>query len=181
MPQPWKNGLFNCMPCGLCLKGCCCTCVLVGQNHERIKKNEPNPETFNGWCMGWCGLQYCFGVGWILQMIDRQDMNDKYDLEGSSLGACCTAFCCACCEAIQTKKELDYRELNQGNNAQIPTGYHPNNEKMVAQPQEPHLPQEAHFPPQQQGYAPNGNGNGHDIKVNMGPGQGGVVNPYQHQ
>ncbi|KAG9230563.1 PLAC8 family-domain-containing protein [Amylocarpus encephaloides] len=136
MPRPWKNSLCNCMPCGLCLKGTFCTCILVGQNHERITSNVRQPDTTSGWCAGWMGLQCFLGAGFILQMLDRMEMTEKYDLEGGSCGACCRAFCCGCCEAIQMKKELDYLQLEGGATPMGgATGYIPQGEKMVAQPQ----------------------------------------------
>ena len=107
MPQPWKNGLFNCMPFGVCkyqsaailrqlqlttftgLKGTFCTCILVGQNHARIQ-GEQEPDACSGWCVGWCGLTSCLGAGWILQMMDRIELNKKYGTSPNSLSSCCS-------------------------------------------------------------------------------------------
>ena len=37
-PTPqWSSGMFEClMDCGVCLVGCCCPCILVGQMWERV-------------------------------------------------------------------------------------------------------------------------------------------------
>ncbi|KAH8674670.1 PLAC8 family-domain-containing protein, partial [Tricladium varicosporioides] len=116
------------------LKSTFCTCILVGQNHARIHHNAgPDPDMMSGWCFGWCALTSCTGFGWVLQLLDRQEMRQKYDLQGSSCGACCTSFCCSCCEAIQTSKELDYLQISQTDG-----GYQAHHEKMVPQPQQQH-------------------------------------------
>ncbi|KAG9228386.1 hypothetical protein BJ875DRAFT_389526 [Amylocarpus encephaloides] len=112
------------------MKGCFCPCILVGQNHARLQKGETEPDACSGWCAAWCGLQCGLGVGFILQMMDRMHINEKYNLEGGACGACCKSFLCSCCEAIQTSKELDYVQLNQN-----PRVGYPRQEKMVARPQ----------------------------------------------
>ncbi|TVY75588.1 Plant cadmium resistance-like protein [Lachnellula suecica] len=115
------------------MKGCFCPCVVVGRNHHRIARGtDAGYDTCNGWCMGWTALACFGGCGWILQMIDRGDMRDKYDLEGSGCGACCTSFWCGCCEAIQTSKQLDYEQVSQ--NPGVPAGYVAQ-DKMNAMPQ----------------------------------------------
>lgn len=62
------------------MKSYFCPCILVGQNHARIHKNEPKADACSGWCCGWCGLTSCLGLGWILQMMDRMEMQDKYGM-----------------------------------------------------------------------------------------------------
>ncbi|RDL38457.1 uncharacterized protein BP5553_02797 [Venustampulla echinocandica] len=110
-----------------------------------MRNAEADPSAVNGWCLGWCALTTCCGVGWILQMLDREAMAEKHDLKYSACGGCLTAFCCSCCESIQTSKELDYIQLqHRGEN-----GYTPN-EKMEAIPQAPlaHQPPQHPQPPQ---------------------------------
>jgi len=133
MPRPYQNSLFGCCsPFTLCLKSWCCTCFVVGKNHHRIANgSDAGYSSCNGWCVGWSALMCVGGCGWILQMIDRGDMRMKYDLEGSGLGECCTAYWCQPCEAAQTAKELEYEQLGQGG---APNGYVPQ-EKMNAVPQ----------------------------------------------
>ncbi|EPE36250.1 hypothetical protein GLAREA_05588 [Glarea lozoyensis ATCC 20868] len=132
MPNEWKNGLCSCMPCGLCMKSYFCPCILVGQNHARIHKGTQKEDACSGWCAGWCGLTSCLGLGWILQMMDRMEMQDKHNLEGGGCGACCKSFWCGCCMNIQMSKELDYIQLQQQQ------GGYASNQGMVAKPQQYH-------------------------------------------
>jgi hypothetical protein len=60
------------------MKSYFCPCVLVGQNHARIHKGTQKEDACSGWCAGWCGLTSCLGLGWILQMMDRMEMQDKH-------------------------------------------------------------------------------------------------------
>jgi Cys-rich protein (TIGR01571 family) len=109
------------------LKSTFCTCILVGQNHQRIHYHVRDPGIMSGWCWGWCCLS-CLGSQWIPQLLDRVEMRQQYgelsclclfvylrsndserlDLKGGTCNAGLTSCCCFCCEAIQTSKELDY-------------------------------------------------------------------------
>ncbi|PMD60264.1 uncharacterized protein K444DRAFT_528752 [Hyaloscypha bicolor E] len=109
MPRPYHNSLFSCSTDGSLLEACCCPCVVYGRNHSRIVHgNREDYSSCNPWCIAWCCLCCCGNWGWVLQIIDRKDMQKKHKLEGGTCGLCCTPLLCQCCELIQTGKELDY-------------------------------------------------------------------------
>ncbi|KAH9203272.1 PLAC8 family-domain-containing protein [Leptodontidium sp. 2 PMI_412] len=115
MPRAYKNSLFYCFkPLDLRSFACCLPCVLSGQNHHRIEYGyDKDYHACNSWCVSWCLLMSCGNWGWVLQMIDRNTMRRKYDLQGSTPGAFCASLCCQCCELIQTEKELKHIHSSQ--------------------------------------------------------------------
>ncbi|KAF7899101.1 uncharacterized protein EAF01_008314 [Botrytis porri] len=121
-----------CSPINLCMKAWCCPCFVSGRNHHRINHgNDVDYSSCNGSCCGWCVLAPVGGLSFVLQMLDRQNMQQKHGLEGSGCGACMASYCCPCCELMQTSKELDYILLEKNAGAQ---GYQPQ-PGMVAGPQ----------------------------------------------
>jgi Cys-rich protein (TIGR01571 family) len=46
---------------------------------------------------------------WIIQTIRRGEMREKYGIEGSCCGDCCTTFWCGCCALVQEEKEMELR------------------------------------------------------------------------
>ena len=47
----------------------------------------------------------CVGFQWVFQMIKREEFRGRFNLEGSTAGDCCGAYCCGCCSLIQEEKE----------------------------------------------------------------------------
>jgi hypothetical protein len=48
-----------------------------------------------------------------MQMIQRKEIRQKYRLEGDICGDCLKAFCCTCCEIIQSENEVKSRQEQQ--------------------------------------------------------------------
>lgn len=60
--------------------------------------------------------------------MQRANIREKYNLQGSCLVDIATACCCGCCDLIQQDKEVEHREpLNQGQQQ----GYKANEEMAV--------------------------------------------------
>ena len=49
----------------------------------------------------------------LFLLLETQPNESLQDLKGSGCGACCASWCCACCELVQTHRELDYIQLSQ--------------------------------------------------------------------
>jgi PLAC8 family len=80
MSRPYNNSFWSCCsPFDLCVKACCCPCVVYGKNHYRNQHGTGQGyDMFNGHCAAWCGL-FCLGHwGWILQCVNRSDMQEKH-------------------------------------------------------------------------------------------------------
>jgi hypothetical protein len=62
--------------------------------------------------------------------MQRQDVRDKYNLEGNCIKDLVASFCCPCCTLMQSDKEAAHREglLQQGPQTQQ---YEANNNGMV--------------------------------------------------
>lgn len=80
-------------------------------------------------CLLFCGSS-CFGVHWIPTAMQRQNIREKYNLEGSCVKDLVASFCCPCCTLMQSDKEAAHREglLPHGPQTQQ---YEPNNNGMV--------------------------------------------------
>ncbi|PQE10733.1 PLAC8 family protein [Rutstroemia sp. NJR-2017a WRK4] len=127
MTTPYKTSFWEfCLPFTLCIylrigiKSSFCPCFVYGRNHYRLEHgNGNNYSSCNGWCCAWCSLAALGGFSFVLQILDRHTLQEKYVSFKSTLtqglgrdGNNCTgymgSFCCPCCELMQTSKELDY-------------------------------------------------------------------------
>lgn len=52
----------------------------------------------------------CFGLHFIPLALQRANLREKHNLQGSCLVDIATACCCGCCDLIQQDKEAEYRE-----------------------------------------------------------------------
>ncbi|PQE03173.1 DUF614 domain protein [Rutstroemia sp. NJR-2017a BBW] len=130
--RPYENSFWACCsPCGLCWKTACCPCFVYGRNHHRLTHgNDSDYSSCNGACCGWYTLSI-FGCGFIMQMMDRSTLQSRYRRTGNGCTGCMGSCCCACCEIMQTSKELDYILVE--NSGLPPQGYK-KTEAMVAGP-----------------------------------------------
>ena len=89
--------------------------------------------------MGWAALGYC-GCFWVLQMIKRGDMRERYNIDGSGAGDCCGAYCCPLCGLVQEEKEAIFRTTGavQSVTASTVQGYQKNDTSMQYGPQTSH-------------------------------------------
>ncbi|KAG8676385.1 hypothetical protein FPOAC1_002388 [Fusarium poae] len=110
--QPWQNSFFGCFsPISLCAITCCVPCVTFGKTHHRLQKNSnlQGYEPVNTSClMFWAST--CVGLHWIPLALQRANLREKHNLQGSCLVDLATACCCGCCDLIQQDKEAEYRE-----------------------------------------------------------------------
>ncbi|KAH7178171.1 PLAC8 family-domain-containing protein [Fusarium sp. MPI-SDFR-AT-0072] len=112
--QPWQNSFFGCFsPVSLCAITCCVPCVTFGKTHHRLRKNGnlQGYEPINTSCLLFWGST-CFGLHWIPLALQRANLREKYNLQGSCLVDLATACCCGCCDLIQQDKEAEYREAH---------------------------------------------------------------------
>ncbi|TGO35377.1 hypothetical protein BHYA_0160g00100 [Botrytis hyacinthi] len=133
MPTSYKHSFWACCsPVDICMKAWCCPCFVFGRNHYRINNGtDEGYSACNSSCCWWTVLGPGVGLSFILQTLDRQNMQQKHGLKGDSCGNCLASIWCPCCELMQTSKELDYILLEKNASAQ---GYQPQ-PGMVAGPQ----------------------------------------------
>ncbi|KAF2683450.1 PLAC8-domain-containing protein [Lentithecium fluviatile CBS 122367] len=115
--RQWSNGFWGCFsPPSLCCLTCCVPCVTFGKTHHRLRKNGDMQgyEPINTSCLLFCASSY-FGVNWILNAMQLQDLREKYNLEGSCTEDLVKSYCCLCCSIVQAEKESKEREIeNRG-------------------------------------------------------------------
>ncbi|KAK2595633.1 hypothetical protein QQS21_006680 [Conoideocrella luteorostrata] len=110
--QSWFSGFFDCFnPIDTCLITYCLPCITFGKTHHRIRKNGDlqGYEPINTSCLLFCGAG-CFGLHWIPLSMQRMNIREKYNLQGSCLEDVVLSCCCHCCTMIQSDKEAEHRE-----------------------------------------------------------------------
>ncbi|KAF2401914.1 PLAC8-domain-containing protein [Trichodelitschia bisporula] len=110
--QEWHaSGADCCSPLGTCCMSWFLPCVVYGRVHHRMHKDSQlqNWSMFNGDCFGYYALTCC-GFQWILQMMQRGELRQKYGLKGSGCTDCLCACCCTPCDLAQQDKEAEFRE-----------------------------------------------------------------------
>ncbi|EHK40214.1 uncharacterized protein TrAtP1_006275 [Trichoderma atroviride] len=120
----WAHGLFDCCsPAGLCLKTFFCPCITFGKAaHLKNHNNLDDYSCCNGSCCLFAVLLHC-SLHFIPATMQRGDVREKFNLEGSCLGDCCKSCWCTCCVLMQNEKELEQRESLLRGSSQ---GYQPN-------------------------------------------------------
>ncbi|KAI1482351.1 PLAC8-domain-containing protein [Daldinia eschscholtzii] len=109
----WQASLCDCSPCSSCLLAWCLPCLLLGQTSERIR--DPSLQTsdmMNSDCMIHGLINTFTGCGWIYAMLKRTEIRERYNIEGSGCGDCCTSYWCPCCALIQQDNEVKIRQSN---------------------------------------------------------------------
>lgn len=96
----------------------------------------PTHPTNNPQCMAFCGLA-CFGISFVLPMMNRSDVRAKYHLKGNGCTDCLCACCCTPCDLTQQDKEVTYREESK-HLLQAQPGKQ-ENMYYAQQPQQPHF------------------------------------------
>ncbi|KAK4238321.1 PLAC8 family-domain-containing protein [Achaetomium macrosporum] len=106
----WQDGLCSFCDGGHCMMGCFCPCILVNKTHELLEDpHKQDPSGCGGVGCGWCLLNMCGGWGFIVGLMQRNKIRDKYRIEGGICGDIMTNLCCPCCSVIQQYKEVEMR------------------------------------------------------------------------
>lgn len=117
----WQNDLFDCFSGAdnLCLKATFCSCFVYGKIVARGKDPSlQGYERFNGDCIGFAALNACCGLGWVLSMMNRGQVRERYGIKGDGCTDCLTEYFCTCCSLIQVEKEIIVRS-QQGNGGYV--------------------------------------------------------------
>ncbi|TWU77218.1 hypothetical protein ED733_000679 [Metarhizium rileyi] len=95
----WENGLCGWAGCG----------NFFGKTSGRI---DPDAETKE--CVIFGAIQLFTGCGCLYNMVKREEIRKRYNIEGSHCGDCCTSFWCMCCALTQQENEVKSREAVTG-------------------------------------------------------------------
>lgn len=79
-----------------------CPCIQWGMNQNKFRGNNTC-----GCCCAYCVLG---PLSFILGGVRRDDMRDKYDIEGDACGDVCAHLFCTSCAIAQEARELTHRE-----------------------------------------------------------------------
>jgi Cys-rich protein (TIGR01571 family) len=134
--QSWSASLWGCFnPVDTCLITWCLPCITFGKTHHRLRKNGnlDGYEAINTSCLLFFGSGCC-GLCWIPAAMQRQNVREKYNLQGNCVEDLACSFCCGCCVLVQSDKEAAHREGLLGNGQPQATQYEANNTGMVYPP-----------------------------------------------
>lgn len=101
--NPWQFSLCSCCHNGCmdCLTKTCCLTCQYGRAMELA---------FHDSCCLCCLFFGLFTVGHWFSCCKRQQLRQKYQLEGSAVGDCLACSFCAQCHYLQMIHEIEYRE-----------------------------------------------------------------------
>ncbi|KAK6350480.1 hypothetical protein TWF718_003671 [Orbilia javanica] len=123
-PAPFEHGMLSCFgDCGKCCVTFWCPCMTYGKIQHRLRHNDlEGYSNCNGACWGFGALMCLCGVQWVMSMIQRGEIRQRYNLKGSGFGDCCRHFWCECCALIQEDRELEARSATNVTGYQRPAG-----------------------------------------------------------
>lgn len=112
-PREWNKGLFDCFENpSTCLFTYCCHCFQYAKINSKFTKKD----NFSSDCLIYSAIHVflapCFP---IFMGKFREDVRDKYHINGSFCNDCLTHCCCHCCALIQETNEIEFRENNNSN------------------------------------------------------------------
>jgi len=100
----WNEGLCGCFNnCEICVCSFFCPCVQFGKNSEAIDGSD----CFL-WGVGYLCTVYC-GIGMIMGCLKRNQLRQKYAIEGGPCEDFCVHCLCPCCALAQEGRELKSR------------------------------------------------------------------------
>lgn len=72
-----------------------------------------------------CCLYYLtaqVGFHWVLLMIRRGEIRQRFGIEGSGVSDCCSSYWCPCCVIVQQEKEIEAQSERLQTGYQAPAG-----------------------------------------------------------
>lgn len=81
---------------------------------------RPNQLTIQ--CCLYALLSYC-GLHWVLLMLKRGELRERFEIEGSTGQDCAEAYFCPCCTLVQNEKEVEKRSASVRTQTQTQTPY----------------------------------------------------------
>ncbi|KAF9525804.1 PLAC8 family-domain-containing protein [Crepidotus variabilis] len=119
--RKWSHELCNNCECfGATETSSVCPCIIFGKVKHRYRslnrRGSPDPEK-GGCCSADCVIHGTLAIlcfGWVMQMMLRGNIRDRYNIQGNSCGDCCEAFWCSPCELTQESRELELEEQTYG-------------------------------------------------------------------
>eukprot|EP01062_Namystynia_karyoxenos_P032565 TRINITY_DN24026_c0_g1_i1.p1 TRINITY_DN24026_c0_g1~~TRINITY_DN24026_c0_g1_i1.p1 ORF type:complete len:255 (+),score=66.42 TRINITY_DN24026_c0_g1_i1:90-767(+) len=112
----WKYSLWSCFDnTALCCDACWCGVCHLARMYSAVQENradDPNWPVCCGivvctWFIG--GFAPCLMQWWL-----RDSMRNKYGIQGTACGDCCTVCWCGVCGIVQQHRELTDRGITPG-------------------------------------------------------------------
>ncbi|EAL90751.1 hypothetical protein KXW98_004222 [Aspergillus fumigatus] len=109
----WSSSFWDCFsPTETCLIGWCAPCCLFGKTQSRLQDPALKEHQYvNGDCCLYALSSYC-GLYWVLLMIKRGQLRERFGIQGSTFQDCWQSYLCPCCTLVQNEKEVEARFSN---------------------------------------------------------------------
>ncbi|KAF4210518.1 hypothetical protein CNMCM8980_006314 [Aspergillus fumigatiaffinis] len=122
-PHEWSSSFWDCFsPTETCLIGWCGPCCLFGKTQSRLRDPALKEHQYvNGDCCLYALSSYC-GLYWVLLMIKRGQLRERFGIQGSTFQDCWQSCLCPCCTLVQNEKEVEARSNNTQVGYQPPSG-----------------------------------------------------------
>ncbi|RHZ61013.1 hypothetical protein CDV55_101455 [Aspergillus turcosus] len=119
----WSSSIWDCFsPTETCLVGWCAPCCLFGKTQSRLQDPALKEHSYiNGDCSLYALSSYC-GLYWVLLMIKRGQLRERFGIQGSAFEDCWQSYLCPCCTLVQNEKEVEARSNNLQVGYQAPSG-----------------------------------------------------------
>ncbi|TFK35988.1 PLAC8 family-domain-containing protein [Crucibulum laeve] len=116
--RSWSYSLFGCFnECGICLVALCCPWSVhtrIEQRFEHLQHyNASDPENGGPFWTRACAAEALItsmGGGWVLHMLSRREMRQRYSIRGNELWDIFVSFLCGPCELTQEAREIGLEE-----------------------------------------------------------------------
>lgn len=114
-----------------------CPCFLYGRLSARYKAlpNQSDSMT-NGSCSIWF-LSSCIGLWWVPQMLRRQEMRQRFDIEGNGCTDFLVTACCGPCSLAQMNMEMKEQAGKPMRGTKDSEGYGREQQHMIYNAQQP--------------------------------------------
>lgn len=140
----WLHNLCSCTDLSACCGVVFCGACMFGKTNHRLRHFPTPPEKSSfSWFNSSCALMFCATcllVPWVPVCMQRQEMREKFDLEGNGCVDCLATCFCTCCAQIQQDNEvrqraIDYvpRDSNRYDNRPARMLYEPQAENVPAE------------------------------------------------
>jgi len=117
MKRDWSFGLFDCFSrCNDFCWALWCPCVVYSYNRQRLRslryQGTPLPrgsESLDAHCCIYFAIHFSVHGGFILQIPNRANIRERYDIRGSGVSDCLSSVCVSCA-LTQERREVELEE-----------------------------------------------------------------------
>ncbi|BAE60615.1 unnamed protein product [Aspergillus oryzae RIB40] len=105
----WSNGFWD-----------CCSPAGTSNVYRTQASGAVVSPAVSSCCLYYLTAQV--GFHWVLLMIRRGEIRQRFGIEGSGVSDCCSSYWCPCCVIVQQEKEIEAQSERLQTGYQAPAG-----------------------------------------------------------